>query len=98
TLLAAPPRGNLLVPAPPPPEPQHHVREQGAVRQERLARQAPAEPDRRERPPAVLGSEPRRAVAPHREARVVAVAVVVVRFPEERQQRALEARAGDILG
>ena len=92
-----PSRRNLLVPRHAISEPQHRVRE-GAFREKRFPGEPPACADRRERAPAVFGREARRPVAPHRQAQIVAFAVVVVGLAEERQQGGPPAAARDVLG
>ena len=77
------PARNLLVPGFTPTEPQHHVGEEAVLWEERLARGAPADVERRERAPPVRRRELRRAVPPQRGARIIPLGVVVVRLPKE---------------
>src|SRR5207249_11489093 len=86
-----------LVAGDPPPESQHHVREQRIVRQERLPGQSPTRADRREGSPPMRRPQAGRAVSAQREAEVVPVREVVVGLAEEGQESTPPTGAGDVL-
>src|SRR5439155_9634490 len=90
--------GDVLVPRHAVAGAQHHVAEEALLGEERLAREPPANAERRERAPLLPLRELGGAIPPQRHAGVVLLVVVVIRLAEEREQPVEEARAADGLG